>query len=126
MHRRKLVLLPVLLMIFLLSACTAGTETVMERESDCALEMTCSRMNETRSYTLSLTRPTAIAVSATTEAGTLHLEIAQSGETPIYTGNLTESVSFTVNAQPGTYCVTVEGRNHTGGLRLDWAEEKAE
>ena len=59
-------------------------------------------------------------MEVTTQAGTLHLEIAQPGQEPVYTGNLTESDGFTVNVQPGTYAVTVRGEDHAGGFRLSW------
>lgn len=118
-------LFPALLLavLVLLSGCGKRDRDVGWWSADTAAGMTYARYNGTEDYTVQLPRSGAVAVEVTTQAGTLHLEIAQPGQEPVYTGNLTESVSFTVNLQPGTYTVTVRGENHAGGFRLDWSAD---
>lgn len=119
-----------LAVLVLLSGCGKKDRDVERWTTDSAAGMTYARYNSAESYTVRLPQSGAIAVEVTTQSGTLHLEIARPGQEPVYTGNLTESGSFTVNLQPGIYAVTVRGENHAGGFRLDWpvdadTEEKA-
>lgn len=118
MNRRIFIL--ALAVLTLLSGCGKRDRDVERWSTDSSAGMTYARYNSTESYAVRLSQPGAIAVEVTTQAGTLHLEIAQSGQEPVYTGNLTESDGFTVNVQPGTYAVTVRGENHAGGFRLSW------
>lgn len=118
-------LFPALLLavLVLLSGCGKENRDVERWSADTAAGMTYARYSGTEHYTVQLPRSGAIAVEVTTQAGTLHLEIAQPGQDPVYTGNLTESVRFTVNLRPGTYTVTVRGEDHAGGFRLDWSAD---
>lgn len=109
--------------LVLLSGCGKKNRDVERWSTDSAAGMTYARYNGTESYTVRLPHSGAVAVEVTTQAGTLHLEIAQPGQEPVYTGNLTESGSFTVNLQPGIYAVTVRGEDHAGGFRLDWSAD---
>lgn len=109
-----------LAVLVMLSGCGKKDRDVERWSTDAAAGMTYARYNSTESYTVQLPQSGAIAVEVTTQAGTLHLEIAQPGQEPVYTGNLTESSSFTVNLQPGIYAVTVRGEDHAGGFRLNW------
>ena len=112
-----------LAVLVLLSGCGKKDRDVERWSTDSAAGMTYARYNSAESYTVRLPQSGAIAVEVTTQAGVLHLEIAQPGQEPVYTGNLSESVSFTVNLQAGTYTVTVRGENHAGGFRLDWSAD---
>ena len=109
-----------LAVLMLLSGCGKRDRDVERWSTDFSAGMTYALYNGTESYTVRLTQSGAIAVEVTTQAGTLHLEIAQPGQEPVYTGNLTESDGFTVNIQTGTYAVTVRGEDHAGGFRLSW------
>ena len=121
MKQRFLALL--LAVLVLLSGCGGKDRDVDRWSTDSAAGMTYARYNSAESYTVRLPRSGAIAVEVTTYAGMLHLEIAQPGQEPVYTGNLTESGSFTVNLQPGIYAVSVRGEDHAGGFRLDWSAD---
>lgn len=119
MLNRRIVFLA-LAVLMLLSGCGKRDRDVERWSTDSSAGMTYALYNGTESYTVRLPQSGAIAVEVTTQAGTLHLEIAQPGQEPVYTGNLTESDGFTVNVRPGTYAVTARGEDHAGGFRLSW------
>ena len=126
MNYRKLICL--LLALLLLSGCGGKKRTAegdIEITTDTSAKMMYTWFSGEKHYPAQLKEPTAIAVEVKTNGGALTLEIREQGKEPIYSGNLTSDFSFTVNAQPGTYQITVGGQDHTGSYSFDWSGKEA-
>lgn len=121
-------LLPVVLVLLVLTGCGGRKRTAegdIEILNDTSATMRYTRFWGQKQYTATLAEPTAIRVEVKTESGTLKLEIGTQGEAPIYQGSLSEDMSFTVNAPPGTYQITVTGQEHVGSYRFDWSGKQS-
>ena len=117
-------MLPVVLVLLVLTGCGGRKRTAegdIEIINDTSVTMRYTRFWGQKQYTVTLTEPAAIRVEVKTGAGTLKLEIGTRGEAPIYQGNLSEDMTFTVNAPPDTYQITVTGQEHAGSYRFDWS-----
>ena len=63
----------------------------------------------------------AVRVSILNQNGSLSLTIGKRDHTPVYTGNVMESGTFTVYLrESGDYSVIIDASNHEGSYSVDW------
>lgn len=64
-----------------------------------------------------------VKIDIKTTSGKLKIVIALGDNDPIYTGTISEDVSFTVNLkQAGNYTVKIETNKHEGSYSFNWGE----
>lgn len=112
----------VLCLSLLLTGCSGearirrGTESV----NPDSIVMSYERFDGERSYEIELPQDTQIRVEIRTVSGQIKVTVEQEGQEPIYSGRISEDFAFALNADAGTYTVTLTGEKHVGSYRFEW------
>lgn len=127
--KRLLIGILSIIMLLLATGCTSGSGyTVLGYENNSAnsMQMSYEKFSGTRTATVKVDEDHIIMVrvNLVTESGSISLWITDEDGNEIYQGiELTDSTMFTVNLkEAGTYKIKVEGKDHNGSYRINWAE----